>query len=184
MTAPLGGWHKGSMLRFSHLILILLLVPAMGPQASNLAPDQPRYSGPSGLAIPRFVSLASDTVHMRAGPGIRYPITWVYKRRGTPFMVMAEHEYWRKVRDAEGTEGWIHRSLLSNRRTAVLRGGVADLYEIPDANSSITLRAEPGVIGKLLECTKSWCRIELDNTKAWIPRTAIFGALETEIFYK
>ena len=170
------------MLRFSHLFMVLFLVPAIGTQASAVAPDKHQNSGPSGLAIPRFVSLASDTVHMRAGPGVRYPITWVYKRLGTPFMVMAEHEYWRKVRDAEGTEGWIHRSLLSNRRTAVLRDRVADLYKLPDSNSPITLRAEPGVIGKLLECTKSWCRMELDTTRAWIPRTKIFGALDTEQF--
>lgn len=97
-------------------------------------------------------------------------------------MVMAEHEYWRKVRDGEGTEGWMHRSLLSNRRTGVLRGRVADLYALPDSNSQITLRAEPGVIGKLLECKKSWCRMALGNTKAWILRTAIFGVLDTEKF--
>ena len=97
-------------------------------------------------------------------------------------MVMAEHEYWRKVRDGEGTEGWMHRSLLSNRRMGVLRGGVADLYALPNSNSRVTLRAEPGVIGKLLECKKSWCRMTLGNIKAWIPRTAIFGTLDTEQF--
>ena len=167
------------MLRFSHLFMVLFLVPAIGTQASAVAPNKHQNSGPSGLAIPRFVSLASDTVHMRAGPGVRYPITWIYKRRGTPFMVMAEHEYWRKVRDGEGTEGWMHRSLLSNRRMGVLRGGVADLYALPNSNSRVTLRAEPGVIGKLLECKKSWCRMTLGNIKAWIPRTAIFGTLDT-----
>jgi len=97
-------------------------------------------------------------------------------------MVMAEHEYWRKVRDAEGTEGWIHRSLLSNRRTAMLRGEISDLYELPNFKAPVILRAEPGVIGKLLKCTKSWCQIALDNTRAWIPRTAIFGILDTEKF--
>ena len=95
-------------------------------------------------------------------------------------MVMAEHEYWRKVRDAEGTEGWMHRSLLSSRRTAVLRGEISNLHELPDLKAPITLRAEPGVIGKLLECDKSWCQMELNNTKAWIPRTAIFGPLDIE----
>lgn len=170
------------MVRFSLLFLVLFLALTMEPQASELAANKSKNSNSSGLSIPRFVSLASDTVHMRAGPGVRYPITWVYKRLGTPLMVMSEHEYWRKVRDAEGTEGWMHRSLLSNRRTAVLRGGVADLYKLPDSNSTITLRAEQGVIGTLLQCIKSWCRMKLDNAKAWIPRAAIFGALDTEQF--
>ena len=97
-------------------------------------------------------------------------------------MVMAEHEYWRKVRDSEGTEGWMHRSLLSSRRMAVLRGEVANLYKLPNSNSPVTLRAEPGVIGTLLKCTKFWCRMLVGDTEAWIPRTAIFGALDTEQF--
>ena len=168
------------MIRIYHFFLVLFLVPVIGTQASDNGPSKLRNSGPSGLAIPRFVSLAADNVHLRAGPGVRYPITWVYKRLGTPFMVMAEYEYWRKVRDAEGTEGWMHRSLLSGRRTAVLRGEIANLYELPDPKTPIILRAEPGVIGNLLECTKSWCQMELVNTKAWIPRAAIFGALDTE----
>ena len=168
------------MLRFSLLFLVLFVSPVIAPQASDNGPHKPRNSGPSGLAIPRFVSLAADNVHLRAGPGVRYPITWVYKRLGTPLMVMAEYEYWRKVRDAEGTEGWMHRSLLSSRRTAVLRGEISNLHALPDSKAPITLRAEPGVIGKLLECDKSWCQMELNNTKAWIPRTAIFGPLDIE----
>ena len=74
----------------------------MAALATDMKIAKPKSPGASGLAIPRFVSLASNTVHMRAGPGVRYPITWIYRRLGTPLMVMAEHEYWRKVRDAEG----------------------------------------------------------------------------------
>ena len=97
-------------------------------------------------------------------------------------MVMAEHEFWRKVRDAEGTEGWMHRSLLSGLRTALLRGTVADLHHLPDMKTPVILQAEPGVIGKLLKCRKFWCQMELGDTRAWIRRSAIFGALATEQF--
>lgn len=117
---------------------------------------------------------------------MRYPITWVYKRLGTPFMVMAEHENWRKVWDVEGTEGWMHRSLLSGDRTAVMLetvgDRVTDLRQRPESDAPVILRAEAGVIGKLLACNKTWCQIKLDDITAWLPRQAIFGALPNERF--
>lgn len=155
--------------------LLLLAVPAHVAAKST-------HPGASGLPTPRFVSLASAKVHMRAGPGVRYPITWVYRRQGTPFMVMAEHEFWRKVRDIDGTEGWMHRSLLSGGRTAVLRSGITELRQSADANSPVILRAEAGVIGKLLTCKKLWCQLDVADTNAWLPRTEIFGALPNEQF--
>ena len=171
-----------TLLRLVFVFLVLCLAPAMAALATDMKIAKPKSPGASGLAIPRFVSLASSTVHMRAGPGVRYPITWIYKRLGTPLMVMAEHEFWRKVRDAEGTEGWMHRSLLSGLRTALLRGTVADLHHLPDVKTPVILQAEPGVIGKLLKCRKFWCQMELGDTRAWIRRSAIFGALAIEQF--
>jgi len=167
--------------------LLVLFPPAMtlADEAAGIAVKKaakPKHPGASGLPTPRFVSLASKKVNMRAGPGVRYPIAWVYKRQGTPFMVMAEHEYWRKVRDINGTEGWMHRSLLSGRRTAVLRAGITELRRAPEATAPIIMRAEAGVIGKLLVCQKSWCQMDLNDTKAWLPRTVIFGVLPNEQF--
>jgi len=166
------------LISFLFIVLILAAPPAFAAnKAARLA-----HPGASGLPTPRFVSLASATVHMRAGPGVRYPITWVYKRLGTPFMVMAEHEYWRKVRDLDGTEGWIHGSLLSGRRTAVLRAARTVLRQQPSESARIVLRAEAGVIGKLLTCRKAWCRMDIADISAWLPRSAIFGALPSEQF--
>ncbi|MFP6771879.1 MAG: SH3 domain-containing protein [Alphaproteobacteria bacterium] len=161
---------------FSLFIVLILAAP------TAFAANKAAHPGASGLSTPRFVSLASATVHMRAGPGVRYPITWVYKRLGTPFMVMAEHEYWRKVRDLDGTEGWMHSSLLSGRRTAVLRAQRTALRQQPNESAPIVLRAEAGVIGKLLACKKAWCRMDIADISAWLPRVAIFGALPNEQF--
>ena len=144
----------------------------------------PAQPGASGLPTPRFVSLSASTVNMRAGPGVRYPITWVYRRAGVPLMVMAEYDYWRKVRDAEGTEGWMHRSLLSGRRTAVLRTGVSELRREPKDKAQVVLRAEAGVMGKLFACQGAWCEMELNDVRAWVARGDIFGALPNEEFKK
>ena len=71
------------------------------------------------LPLPRFVSLRSDTVYMRAGPGERFPIEWVYKRKAYPVQIIDSFEHWRKIEDVEKTQGWIHKKMLSNRRTAL-----------------------------------------------------------------
>ena len=156
--------------------------PQPRPKAAAEKPAMAVHPGASGLPIPRFVSLSSGKVNMRAGPGVRYPITWVYRRKGMPLMVMAEFEYWRKVRDADGTEGWMHRSLLSGRRTALLRGPVNELRRAPEAGSPVVLRAEGGVVAKLLGCQGGWCRLTLNDIRAWLPRSAFFGALPNEEF--
>jgi SH3-like domain-containing protein len=184
-------WHKFAVKLIFLIVPLLalamvaavmapLMLPASVAVAKNAA--APVHPGASGLSIPRFVSLSSDTVNMRAGPGVRYPITWVYRRKGTPLMVMAEFEYWRKVRDGDGTEGWMHRSLLSGRRMALLRGGISELRQSPKAGAPVALRAEAGVIGRLLACRDDWCQVDLNDAKAWLPRARFFGALPNEEF--
>src|SRR3954470_16731832 len=74
----------------------------------------------SGLPVPRYVSLKSDHVNVRAGPTKDNDVAWVYTRAGLPVEITAEFENWRRVRDSEGAEGWVYHSLLSGRRTAVV----------------------------------------------------------------
>ncbi len=70
--------------------------------------------------MPRFVSLKSDKVNVRAGPTKDHDVTWVYTRSGLPVEITAEFENWRRIRDWEGAEGWVYHSLLSGRRTALV----------------------------------------------------------------
>src|SRR5260370_18733379 len=74
----------------------------------------------SGLPVPRYVSLKSDHVNVRAGPTKDNDVAWVYTRSGLPVEITAEFENWRRVRDSEGAEGWVYHSLLSGRPTAVI----------------------------------------------------------------
>ena len=46
----------------------------------------------SGLAIPRMVSLRSNLINARSGPGARYPIEWVYRQKTAPVEITAEFE--------------------------------------------------------------------------------------------
>ena len=80
-----------------------------------------------GKPVQRFVSLRSDVVNLRTGPGVRYPVDWVYKSKYLPVEIIAEFENWRKVRDVHGTQGWIHQSLLSSRRMFIITGKMRKL---------------------------------------------------------
>ena len=107
----------------------------------------------SGLPVPRYVSLKSDHVNVRAGPTKDNDVAWVYTRSGLPVEITAEFENWRRVRDSEGAEGWVYHSLLSGRRTAVVtmknKDDLASLYERADAASAISARLQAGVVAQV-----------------------------------
>lgn len=159
-------------MRFILSIFIILL--------TGLLPE-PSQAG-SGLPVPRFVSLKSDTVNVRSGPGTRYPIVWVYKRHGYPVKIIDEFETWRHVEDADGYKGWVFGPLLSGQRTAVISGGLQTLRARPELDAPPVLRAEQDVLGTLEECVAEWCEIEIDGVEGWLPKSGFWGALEEEIF--
>jgi SH3-like domain-containing protein len=157
-------------------LLIILALPAAAQQ-------NPLNN--SGLPIPRFVSLKSEEVNVRTGPGERYPISWVYKRAHWPVEIVEEFDHWRKIRDVEGSEGWILKGLLDGRRTAIVRGKKATpqiLHRLPEDSSPPVLRVKPMVIGRLLECSKEWCRLQVDSYKGWIRKTSLWGVYPREEF--
>lgn len=154
-------------------------MPASAMQTAGTAHAQ------EPLPLPRFVSVRAKTAHLRTGPGVRYPVEWVYVRPRMPIEITAEFEHWRKVRDWEGTEGWIHRNLLSGRRTVLVLGKAGTsrtLRRDPNAGAEIVARAEPGVIAEVLECETRWCRVEARGRKGWIDRAAVWGVYPHEKF--
>ncbi len=83
-------------------------------------PPAPGAAQTSGLPLPRFVSLKSDRVHIRQGPGTDHKVLWVYRRAGLPVEIISEFEGWRQVRDSDGVTGWVLHTLISGRRTALI----------------------------------------------------------------
>lgn len=137
----------------------------------------------SGLPLPRFVSLSSDKVNARTGPGSRYPIAWQYQRRGLPVEVVAEYEYWRRIRDHEGTETWVHKNLTSGKRFAVVDGTVRSLFKKADTATDVLLTAEPGVQARIRKCPDlMWCQVEIAGTRGWMPRQHLWGLYPNETF--
>lgn len=167
------------ILRFSSIVR-LLGVPSL-LAAITIIGLMPAWAQ-TGLPVPRFVSLRSNEVNLRTGPGLNYPVDWVYVRRRMPVEIIAEFDTWRKIRDWQGTVGWVHQSLLDGERTAVIRGTVQQAHSEPRPDAGTVVRLEPGVIVRLLECRPEWCRIGVKDFEGWLPRDAFWGAYPGETF--
>lgn len=131
--------------------------------------------------LPRFVSLRADVVNLRTGPGGRYPVEWVYRRKGLPVEILAQHDQWRQVRDSQGTEGWVHERLVTSARTVIVKGAQRVMRAEPEAKAPPVAKLDPGVIARLLECRAAWCRIEANNLKGWLRRDEIWGVYADEV---
>ena len=139
---------------------------ADGPASTGALPPAGQPTGKvSGLPVPRYVSLKTDRVNLREGPSKDHRTAWVFQRAGLPVEITAEHETWRRIRDAEGTEGWVLHSLLSGRRTALVmpwaKTGAAALPLFADASdqSGVTAQLQPNVIANVKTCKDGWCRV-------------------------
>jgi len=151
-------------------------------RSASAASDQ---SEGSGLPLPRFVSLKSDHVNVRGGPNKDHDVAWVYTRPGLPVEIMAEFENWRRIRDRDGTEGWVYHSLLSGRRTAYVaksksQNDLVPLYESADPKSSLRATLEPGVLGSVKRCNGQWCRLTGDGFDGWIEQERLWGVYPNE----
>ncbi len=139
------------------------------------------FTGESGLPLPRFVSLRSDEVNVRTGPGVRYPILWIFVRQGLPVEVIAEFELWRKIQDIDGAEGWLHRSMISGDRTAIIVEGRQRVLRNPKKDSIPILVAESGVQAELLRCQDSWCKLLIEGLQGWIEQKHVWGVYPGEV---
>ncbi|MCW2244783.1 SH3-like domain-containing protein [Azospirillum fermentarium] len=160
-------------------LLLGLIVAAAVPAPVALANEG---VGPktSGLPVPRFVTLRSNEVNVRTGPGSRYPIEWVFTRKDMPVEITQEFDTWRRIRDWEGSEGWVHQSMLSGRRGAVITGEVRTLREEPSQASAVVARAKPGVIGALKKCLNGWCQVDIQGYRGWLAQSEFWGAYPNE----
>jgi SH3-like domain-containing protein len=138
----------------------------------------------TGLPLPRYASLKTDRVNLREGPSKDHPTKWVFERAGLPVEITAEFETWRRVRDSEGTEGWVLHSLLSGRRTVLVapgkKGESFKLLAKPSANAELAATLQSGVIGSVKTCDGSWCLIYGDGFKGFMEQVGLWGVYPNE----
>jgi SH3-like domain-containing protein len=146
-------------------------------------------SGAARLPLPRFVSLKAARVNLRVGPGKDYAVSWLYLKPGLPVEIIQEYDLWRRIRDAEGTEGWVHRSLLSGDRTALaapwLKGkkeATIAMHRSAATDGPVVAEMEPGVVTKVRECSFGWCQVEAAGRKGFVAQNEIWGVYPDERF--
>lgn len=142
---------------------------------------QQQVGSASGLPLPRYVSLKSDRVNLHEGPSKEHPTLWVYERAGLPVEITAEFETWRKIRDSEGTEGWVLHSLLSGRRTALVAPWKKEpiLAYGADRRTAVA-KLSPGVVANLRRCDGSWCRVSGDGFDVYVEQEGLWGVYPGE----
>jgi SH3-like domain-containing protein len=162
---------------------ILALLVAFVATAACAAGDL-GVGAASGLPVPRFVSLKPDRVTVRGGPNRDHEIAFVFTRAGLPVEITAESDNWRRIRDWEGSEGWVYHSLLSGRRTALVSAKQKDelvpLYDKADAESDLVARLQPGVLASVKHCSGTWCRIFGTGFDGWIVQDRLWGVYPNE----
>lgn len=144
-------------------------------------PRDPNRGPVTNLPVPRYVSLKGGEGNARRGPSLSHRIDWVFRHPGMPLRVVAEFGHWRRVEDQDGAGGWVHYSLLSGVRTAIVTTDMAELRSRADTNATVLARAEAGAIVRLHECTVEWCRVSGGGEKGWVPKTSLWGVDPDEI---
>lgn len=146
----------------------------------------------TGLPVPRFVTLKAKKINLRVGPGQDYAVSWRYLKSGLPVEITQEYENWRRIRDADGAEGWVFHSLLSGDRAAIAAPWMRDegkevfVNMRADARDSgqVVAKLQPGVVVKLDECNGQWCHAEAKDVEGWVSQAEIWGAYPGEAFTK
>jgi SH3-like domain-containing protein len=152
-------------------------------------------TNPSGLPLPRFVTIKGKESNVRVGPGYQYDIAWTYQVAGTPVEIIQEFDVWRKIRDVDGSEGWVHQNMLSGNRAG---------YVLPEANvQRVALRQSatdeagvsawvgPGFPVKIQSCDAGWCSVlAVDHAEGrpaatyagYVPEGDLWGVYRGESF--
>jgi SH3-like domain-containing protein len=163
---------KGAM-RIGPLLLAALLAFSAGGVA--VAADAER-STPSGLPVPRYVSLKVDPAFARAGPSEDHRVLWVYHARGLPVQVVAETQFWRRICDPQGSLVWVHTRVIDGRRTVMqTQKANIPLRASPKPNARIRAYMVPRSIGALDRCSGGWCKVKVGSVEGWAPEGALWG---------
>lgn len=168
---------------------ILCLLALMGPVAAQ------SVNNPSGLSLPRFVTTRSEPINVRVGPGTRYDVAWVFVKSGQPVEIIQEFDTWRKIRDVEGAEGWVHQNLLASRRMGLVtpwaEEGQIALRVSESEEAAVRAWLRPGLRLEVTKCSARWCAVRATTTaegsrdktySGFVVQTELWGVYPNEEF--
>ena len=160
-------------MRRAFALAMVLMAAALSP-AAEAQPER---------KTPYWASIAAGEALMRSGPGKNFPGRWLYRRADLPIKVLEVYPSWRKIQDPDGATGWMLVNLLSDTRTALVRGTEPrPLREAPNDGSRVLFRAAPGVVGRLSNCAADWCQIDVQGRRGYIRKDHFWGSDPAESF--
>jgi len=167
--------------------LVLFASFSVAAPASQKSEAVKTAIGPSGLPLPRFVSLKSNRVNVRVGPDqSKYAIAWSYRRQGLPVEIIQEYDNWRRIRDSDGDMGWVNQALLSGRRTVIIAPWQKDKSQLQPLrrkaadDAALVAQVEPGVVGRVRQCDGQWCELEMGDSRGWLKQEQLWGVYPHE----
>lgn len=191
------GFHSPAKITVSVSIRLLRAVAFVSLAFASLLPGlaSAAAENPSGLPLPRFASTRSTPINVRVGPGTKYGVAWIYVKAGLPVEIVAEFDTWRKIRDVDGQEGWVHQNLLSGKRVGYVAPWSKD-EQLPlrsKADDEASVRAYLGSNFRvdISRCDGKWCEINaIDHPEdgrpatysGWLHQTDLWGVYQTEEF--
>lgn len=157
--------------------LLILAAQVLLGETAHAAAERPT---PSGLPVPRYVSLKFDTVNARAGPGDDHRLLWVYRARGLPVQVVAENPEWRRICDPEHGLAWVHKRTTDGRRTVMrLQPQPLSLRRGGKPTAPVVAYLQPRAMASLVRCDKKgWCKVRVDGVTGWAPPATLWGVDE------
>jgi SH3-like domain-containing protein len=130
-----------------------------------------------------YMSLSHDKAFVREGPSYQHRVLWIYHRKELPVEVVQSYDVWRKIRDSDGTMGWVNGTMLSDRRTVVVTAQAPAKIRAADVpNAKVMALAQPGVVARLEACEADACEITADGTEGWIQKQDVWGVSAGEVF--
>ena len=178
-SQPVSSKSRSRFQSLSHRMACACALLTLGVMAGGGATMPDGRPTPTGLEVPRWLTLKSSEVRARSGPGLDYSILWEYRAAGLPVQVIAETREWRKICDPEGSVAWVHRSVVSSRRSVLnLSPDMVDIHAGRSDTSPVRARLSARSLVSVSECVDQWCEVRVRRLRGWVPQRAIFGAQE------
>ena len=121
-----------------------------------------------------YLMLKNSKVNVRMGPGLDYPVKFIYKKKYLPVKVIDKKENFRKVIDHKKNSGWIHISQLKKINSVIVLSNRI-LFKKPTFNSKPIANIESGRLFVLKKCKKDWCEVSSQNYSGWINMNDVWG---------
>ena len=121
-----------------------------------------------------YMSLKNKKVNVRYGPGLDYPIKFIFNKKNYPVKIIDQKENFRKILDFKKNSGWIHRSQLKKSSSFITLDTVI-LFSDSTKFSRPIAKIESGRLLNKKKCNLNWCKVETGEHKGWVLKENLWG---------